>query len=66
LPFLWLDLIVSGKTILPTHERQCSNFYLPLPTDSAEEAINKEEIEENCLRKIEMIIDLYKENKDLA
>jgi hypothetical protein len=27
-----------GKTILLTHERQCSNFYRLLPKDSAEEA----------------------------
>jgi hypothetical protein len=33
-----LDLIVSEKTILPIRGRQCSNFYHPLPTDSAEEA----------------------------
>jgi hypothetical protein len=41
LSFLWLSLIVSGKTILPIHERQCSNFYRPLPTNSAEEALFK-------------------------
>lgn len=31
-------MIVSGKTILSIRERQCSNFYYRLPTDSAEEA----------------------------
>ena len=33
-----LDWLVSAKTILSTRGRQCSNFYLPLLTDSAEEA----------------------------
>ena len=36
--FSGLNLIVSAKTILSTQERQCSNFYSRLPTDSAEEA----------------------------
>jgi len=42
LSFSGLDLIVSGKTILSIQERQCSNFYRPLPTDSAEEAESEE------------------------